>query len=83
MNGSVGHTAHRKSTHKNVYLHTKLEHHPAQKSVALAILVWQACTLCDAESLGRSYSNCTKSSNTTGIVIVISDKSYNKTWNQS
>jgi len=83
MNGTVGHTAHRKPTHKDVYLHTKPEHYPAQKSANLAILVWQAHVLCDTESIGRSYSNWSKSLNTTGTVTMISDEPYNKTWNQS
>jgi hypothetical protein len=57
MNGIVRHAAHRKQVQMDVYLHTKPEHHPAQKSAALAILVWQADMLFDVERLGRRYSN--------------------------
>lgn len=38
-NGTVSHTAYRKPTHSDLYLHAKSHHHPFQKHVLLAALV--------------------------------------------
>jgi hypothetical protein len=51
--GSLGHSVHRKSTHTELYLHTKSEHHLAQKQAVITTLVQRARTLCDNENLGR------------------------------
>jgi hypothetical protein len=37
--GSLGHTVYRKSTHTDLYLHAKSEHHPAQKKAVPTTLV--------------------------------------------
>jgi hypothetical protein len=37
--GSLGYSVHRKSTHTELYLHTKSEHRPAQKQAVLATTV--------------------------------------------
>jgi hypothetical protein len=47
----------RKSTHTDLYLHAKSEHHLAQKGVVLTILVIRAKTLCDPESLRQEIQH--------------------------
>jgi hypothetical protein len=42
----------RKSTHTDLYLHAKSEHHPAQKRAVLTKLIRRAKTLCDPDILG-------------------------------
>jgi hypothetical protein len=50
--GSLGHSAYRKSTHTDLYLHAKSEHHPTEKQEVLTTLVQCAKTLCNPECLG-------------------------------
>jgi hypothetical protein len=49
--GSLEHLVYRESTHTELYLHSKSEHHPAQKQAVLTTLVRRARTLYDTESL--------------------------------
>jgi hypothetical protein len=58
---SLGHSVYRKSTHTDLYLNAKSEHHPAQKRVVLNTLVRRVKTLCDPESLGGEiqHKKCT------------------------
>jgi hypothetical protein len=51
--GSLGHSVHRKSTHTELYLHARSEHHLAQKQAVITTLVRRAKTLFDNENLGR------------------------------
>jgi hypothetical protein len=53
LDGTLGHTVYRKSTHMDLYLHAKSEHHPAQKRSVLITLIRRAKTLCDPDSLGK------------------------------
>jgi hypothetical protein len=53
LDGTLGHMVYRKSTHMDLYLHTKLEHHPAQKRAVLTALIQRAKTLCNPDSLGK------------------------------
>jgi hypothetical protein len=39
LDGTLGHTVYRKSTHTDLYLHAKSEHHPAQKRAVLTTLI--------------------------------------------
>jgi hypothetical protein len=49
--GSLGHSVYRKSTHTDLYLHAKSQHHPEQKWAGLTALVRRARTVSDPESL--------------------------------
>jgi hypothetical protein len=46
-----------KTTHTDLYLHAKSEHHPAQKRPVLTILIGQAKTLCDPDSLEKEIQH--------------------------
>jgi hypothetical protein len=52
LDGSLGHSVHRKQTHAERYLHANSEHHLAQKQAVLMTLVRCSITLCNMESLG-------------------------------
>jgi hypothetical protein len=51
MDGTLGRTAHRKITHRDLYVHVNSEHHLAQKRTVLSTLIHCAHTLCDEDSL--------------------------------
>jgi hypothetical protein len=51
LDASHGHSVYRKSTHTDLYHHTKSEHHLAQKQTVLTTQVRCARILCDPESL--------------------------------
>jgi hypothetical protein len=53
LDRTLGHTKYRKTTHTDLYLHAKSEHHPAQKRAVLTTLIRRAKTLCDPDSLGK------------------------------
>jgi hypothetical protein len=42
LDGTLGHTVYRKSTHTDLYLYAKSEHHPAQKRAVLTTLIRRA-----------------------------------------
>jgi hypothetical protein len=50
LDGKLGHTVCRKSTHTDLYLHAKSEHHLAQKRAVLTTVIRRDKTLCDSES---------------------------------
>jgi hypothetical protein len=57
LDGTLGHTVYRKSTHTDLYPHAKSEHHPAQKRTVLTTLIRRAKTLCDPDSLGKEIQH--------------------------
>jgi hypothetical protein len=57
LDGTLGHTVYRKSTHTDLYLHAKSEHHLAQKRAVLTTLIQCAKTLCDPDSLGKEIQH--------------------------
>jgi hypothetical protein len=57
VDGTLGHTVYRKSTHTDLYLHAKSEHHPAQKRAVLTTLIRHAKTLYDPDSLGKEIQH--------------------------
>jgi hypothetical protein len=57
LDGTLGHTVYRKTTHTDLYLHAKSEHHPAQKRVVLTTLIRRAKTLCDLDSLEKEIQH--------------------------
>jgi hypothetical protein len=57
LDGTLGHTIYRKSTHTDLYLHAKSEHHPAHKRAVLTTLIRRAKTLCHPDSLGKEIQH--------------------------
>jgi hypothetical protein len=51
VNGSLGHTTHRKHTHINLCLNARLHHHPVNKNAVLIILTCRAKTIYNQDSL--------------------------------
>jgi hypothetical protein len=51
--GKLSHTAFRKPTHTDLYLHVDSEHHLAQKKGVLSTLFHSACTICDDDNLQK------------------------------
>jgi hypothetical protein len=76
VDGTLGHTVYRKSTHTDLYLHAKSEHHPAQKGVVLITLIRRAKTLCDPDSLGKEIQHLRYTFQKTDIARAKPDEHY-------
>jgi hypothetical protein len=57
LDGTLGHTVYRKTTHTDLYLHAKPEHYPAQKRLVITTLIRLAKTLCDPDSLEKEIQH--------------------------
>jgi hypothetical protein len=57
LDETLGHTVYRKTTHTDLYLHAKSEHHPAQKRAVLTTLIRRAKTLCHPDSLEKEIQH--------------------------
>jgi hypothetical protein len=57
LDGTLGHTVYRNTTHTDLYLHAKSEHHPAQKRAVLTTLIRRAKTLCDPDNLEKEIQH--------------------------
>jgi hypothetical protein len=57
LDGTLGHMVYRKTTHTDLYLHAKSEHHPAHKRAVLTTLIRRAKTLCDPDSLEKEIQH--------------------------
>ncbi|KAK5640989.1 hypothetical protein RI129_009536 [Pyrocoelia pectoralis] len=57
INGTLGHTVYRKSTHTNRYLNSKSHHHPAQLQSVVKTLITRSKRLTDEDNMHQETVN--------------------------